>query len=130
MIDMNPDIKRVLDDHELRLRKLESAETPIATHKQLSIREFILSKKPQSDTEKTLIIGFYLEKYEKVKPFNVSDLEAGFRRAKEPAPDNINYNAYQNVKKGYFDEAKEKKDGLKAWYLTNSGETHVNEIVK
>lgn len=123
---MDPDILKILDDHEQRLKRLEGSGVHTQTIKQTSIREFILSKKLKNDVEKTLVIGYYLEKYEKNSPFNVKDLEEGFRRAKEPVPDNINYKVYLNVKKGYLDEAKEKKNGNIAWYLTNSGEERVN----
>jgi len=62
--------------------------------------------------------------------FNVKDLERGFREAKEKAPANINYNVIQNIKSGYMAEAKERKDKLKAWYLTNSGERFVENGLK
>jgi hypothetical protein len=117
-------IKKQLLDHESRISNLE-AQPKIDKdigRKKLSIKEFILSKKPKGDIQKTLVIGFYLEKYEGLDCFNREDLENAFRSAMETVPTNVGVDANENIKKGYFAEAREKKDKLKAWYLTNSGE--------
>jgi len=121
-------IKKQLLDHESRISKLE-AQPKIDKDigkKKLSIKEFILSKKPKGDIQKTLVIGFYLEKYEGLDYFNRKDLENGFRSAMEAVPTNVGVDANENIRRGYFAEAKEKKDKLKAWYLTNSGEECVD----
>lgn len=120
-------IKRKLEEHEERISRLEKLlETkPKDVQKKLSIREFILSKNPKDEVQKTLAIGYYLEKYEDLTSFNAKDLENGFRSAKEKIPGNINYKVIRNIQKGYMMEAKEKKEKLKAWYLTNSGEKYV-----
>ena len=90
--------------------------------KKLSVKEFILSKKPKNDIQKTLVVGSYLEKYEGLDCFNREDLENGFRSAKETVPSNINVDVNENIRKGYFAEAREKKDKLTTWYVTNLGE--------
>lgn len=120
-------IKKTLEDHEKRIAKLENllVSRPATVEKKLSIKEFILSKNPTNDIQKTLAIGYYLEKYEGLPSFNVKDLEKGFHDAKESAPENINYKVIVNSQKGYMMESDEKKDGLKAWNLTNSGEKFV-----
>jgi len=117
-------IRKTLEEHEARIAKLENllVSKPSTIEKKLSIKEFILSKNPKNDVEKTLAIGYYLEKYEGLSSFNVSDLEKGFHDAKESAPGNINLNVIRNIQKGYMMESKEKKDDLKAWNLTNTGE--------
>jgi hypothetical protein len=120
-------IKKTLEEHETRIAKLENllvSKSP-TVEKKLSIKEFILSKNPKNEIQKTLAIGYYLEKYEGLSSFNVKDLENGFHDAKESAPENINYKVIVNIQKGYIMESKEKKDNLKAWNLTNSGEKFV-----
>ncbi|MHA1252320.1 MAG: hypothetical protein ACTSRP_20210, partial [Candidatus Helarchaeota archaeon] len=57
--------------------------------------------------------------------FNIKDLEKGFKLAKEKIPNNINYKVYRNISQGYMMERDEKKDNLKAWTLTRSGEEFV-----
>lgn len=121
-------IKKQLLDHESRISKLEiqpKIDKDTGT-KKLSIKEFILSKKPKNDIQRTLVVGFYLDKYEGLDCFNTKDLENGFRSARETVPSNMNVDVNENIKKGYFAETKEKKDNQKAWYLTNLGEEFVN----
>ncbi len=98
--------------------------------KPLSIREFLLSKKAQSATKKTLAICFFLERYDLLSEFNVADIEAGFRAAREQVPKNINDLVNKNVVQGFVMEAKHKRDGKKCWSLTNSGEIFVETGLK
>ena len=121
------EIKKKLEEHEKRISKLESLSQtkPETIEKKLSVKEFILSKKPKNDVQRTLAIGYYLEKYESFSSFNVRDLEEGFRAAKEKVPSNAGDKVQLNIKKGHMMEAKEKKDNLKALVLTNSGEKYV-----
>ncbi|MBI5892662.1 MAG: hypothetical protein HZB79_03245 [Deltaproteobacteria bacterium] len=123
------EIKKKLEEHEKRILQLESLfnDKPETVKKKISVKEFIISKRPKGDIQKTLVIGYYLEKYEGFSSFNAKDLESCFGTAKESIPGNINYKVIKNIEKGYMAEAKEKKDNLKAWYLTNSGEGHVED---
>ena len=125
-------IKRKLDEHEERISAIEKAfqAKPEAIKKRISIKEFILSKKPKNDVQRTLSIGYYLEKCEAISSFNIRDLKKGFRDAKEKVPKNINLCVTANVGKGHMMEAKEKKGDLKAWVLTNSGEKYAENDFK
>jgi hypothetical protein len=125
--DTIKEIMRKLEDHESRISTLEGRQDK-KTHiesKKLSMKEFLLTKKPANDVQKTLVIGYYLENIEGMNQFNVKDLTEGFRSAKEPPPLNINDKVNSNIQKGYMMEEKEKKDKLTAWVLTNSGEKFV-----
>jgi len=125
----NDEIKRLLDNHEKRISELEKSITakPVTTKKELSVKEFILSKNCTNDLQKTLAIGYYLEKYKKCLSFNIEDIDCCFREAKEKVPSNINDKVNQNISKGFIMPAKEKKDNKKAWVLTNSGEHYVED---
>lgn len=114
---------------EFRVTKLETERPPLPnvsntepSEKRLSIKEFIISQKPTNGVQMTLAIGYFLESYEKVSPFNAADIEAGFRTAREPVPSNINDKANMCVKNGYFMEDREKKDNKKSWVVTRTGE--------
>jgi len=117
--------KRVLslEEHGLNL-KSEKSDVHNQS-KKISIKEFILSKNLSGDVEKVLAMGYYLEKNEKAKSFNISDLGRLFISAKEKLPKNINDKVNMNIKKGHVMEVQEKKDGKKAWVLTATGETYV-----
>lgn len=124
---MDDELKKILDDHDKRISKLEDLFRlkPESFEKPLSPKEFILSKKPKDDVQMTLVLGYYLEKHRGLLAFNTKDLENAFREAKENVPDNINYKVVRNIEKGHMMESKEKKDNLKAWNLTASGEKFV-----
>lgn len=94
--------------------------------KKLSLKEFIISRGPSNAVQMTLTIAYHLENQEGVSPFNTADLEQGFRTAREPVPANINDKANMCVKNGHFMEEKNKKDNMKAWVVTRTGE----EIVR
>lgn len=130
---MDEEVKKILDDHEQRIKELEKillgGEKRI-TKKAMSIKEFILTKKAENDVQRTLLIGYYLEKYENYCSFNAKDLEDGFRAAKETIPKNINDKVNVNIKNGHMMEAKEEKDNRKAWVLTSSGERFVGNAFK
>jgi len=125
-------IKSKLEEHETRISKLEQLfqAKPENIGKQISVKEFVLSKKPKDDVQRTLAIGYYLERYKGLPSFNVKDLESGFRDAKEKVPGNINLCVIANTKKNHMMVAKEKRDKLKAWVLTNRGEEYVENDFK
>jgi hypothetical protein len=120
-------LKERLGQHDKRISKLERLlqEKPQAVRKPMSIREFILAKKPENDVQKALAIGYYLEKHEDFSSFNVRNLADGFRAAKERVPQNVSDKVQWNIRKGHMMEAKAKKNNLKAWFLTGSGEEYV-----
>lgn len=128
-------ILATLQSLDRRVAKLEgevplsaAGTAPVATpqaRKPISIKEFIISKAPPNGVLMTLTVGYYLENYDGTTPLTAADLEAGFRAARETVPTNLNDKANNCVKKGYFMETKEKKDSLKAWVLTRTGEAAV-----
>ncbi len=119
---------------DTRVSKLESAASPSpvttstdrsAADKKLSIKEFLIDRAPSNGVQTTLAIAYFLENYDSVSPFNAADIERGFRAAREAVPANINDKANMCVKNGYFMEEKEKKDSMKAWVVTRTGEESV-----
>jgi hypothetical protein len=129
----NNDLQKIiakLEGLEARIVKLEHANDAKKSvegggTKKTSLREFIIAKKPSDDVKKTLAIGYFLEKTEGMSSFNINDLETAFERAKERKPSNMNDKVNMSIRNGHLEEASEKKDSRKAWYLTNSGEHFV-----
>jgi len=130
--DMLSDIKSQLEDHEKRIAYLEKRpdDKGETTTKKLSIREIFISKKPKTDVDKTLLVGYYLEIFQDYTSFNSSDIEVGFRSIKEPPPVNINDAVNKNIRKGFIMSAEEKKDNKQAWVLTNLGIQYVDNDLK
>ena len=130
---MDEETKRILEDHEKRIKTLEGQpkfDVAVGAEKQISVKELLLSKKPTDDNQKTLVIGYYLERYRGIEAFNIKDLEDALREAREKVPDNINDKVNKNIRSGYMMETKEKKDKLKAWNLTSMGERFVENDFK
>ncbi len=121
---------------ETRVAKLEARHSKDVSQpgskgrKDLSVKEFIIGKRPSNDVERTLAIGYFLERYAGAASFNVDDLSRYFQLAKEAIPLNINDKVNLNIKKGHLAEAREKKDKKKAWIVTNSGERFVENGFK
>lgn len=129
---MDEELKEKLENHEKRIAYLESflEEKKVFSLKRISMKEFLLAGNPEGDVMKTLWAAYYLEKFEGIDSFTTKDIEMSFRKAKEPVPDNINYKIIKNIEKGFIMEAEKKKNNLKTWNLTNSGEKYVENKIK
>lgn len=118
-----------ISDLEKRIEKIEKLlagpKVALAKAKKLSAREFLMKTPAKSEVQKVLALGYFLEHIEGMTSFNVSDLEAVFRAAKEKLPKNMNDAVNKNVARGLLMEAESKKDAKKAWYLTSTGERHL-----
>jgi len=128
--------KEKIVELETRIKKLEDTLFSAdglkisAGRKKMSANEFLRTKAIETGTQRVLVLGYYLEKTDGMPSFNATDIETIFRSAKEKLPANINDLVNSNVKRAFMDEAKEKKDGKKAWYLTSTGENYVEQELK
>ncbi len=129
--DMLQEILSTVKNLEQRISLIEDGasstnivtmERPTVSAKKMSIKEFLIQVSPTNGVQTTLAIAYYMEKYDGVSPINAADIEKGFRAAKEPVPSNINDKTNMCVKNGHLMEAEEKKDSMKAWIVTRSGE--------
>jgi len=123
-----------VDELKSRVTKLEAIvntsqkeQRKEKQEKKLSVKEFLRSKKLKSDVQKTLALGYYLENHEQMLSFNVDDLRKGFNAAKESKPSNIHAFINQNIINGNIMEYGEKKNNKKAFVLTSSGESFVED---
>ncbi len=75
------EIMEKLKDLEDRVSRLEeSKELDVEkTKKTISIQEFLKSKSIKNDVQKTLVIGYYLEKYGMMSSFNTNDIKKGYK---------------------------------------------------
>ena len=127
---MSESLEKKLHELELRVKKLENALTSdsIATKpktKNMSAKEFMLTKDLKTVVQEVLALCYFLEQNEGMESFNTNDIMSVFRLAKVKLPANINDTVNKNIAKGYIMEAADKKDTKKAWTLTASGETFV-----
>jgi hypothetical protein len=132
-------ILEALKGLDARVAKMESGEHQpsvagakprAATTRKMSIKEFLLEHSPTNDVLTTLAIGHFFETHEGMASFNRADLEKGYRAAKEKLPSNINVNVNESIRKGHMMETKEKKDNMKAWVITRTGEQYIQNGFK
>lgn len=131
---MNTDaLSKKISELEKRIKALESfiktsipmGSSPQQTTKQMSAKEFLLSKNLSSSIDKTLALAYYLEKVEQMSSFNINDIMGTFQAAREKLPANLHDMINKNIAKGYLMKVQELKDSKKAWVLTVTGEKFV-----
>lgn len=122
------EIKRILDDHEERIKKLEDKKSQeievgenVADRKKLSIKEFLIEKNPSNDVKKTTCIGYYLEKYDGVESLTAKNITEGFRKAKVKVPLNVPDKIQKSISNGWIAPGSKKRE----YYVTITGEEAV-----
>jgi hypothetical protein len=121
-----------LEERVDRLERASALGTPSTTKqaKKMSAKEFLLTKAVTSELQKVVALAHYLEHQEGLASFNIVDLEAIFRSAREKIPKNMSDAVNKNIARGFLMEAAEKKDSKKAWNLTATGERFVENEMK
>ena len=94
-----------------------------------TLGEFLGAKgNPKKHTDVSAIFAYWLLKIEKIESFNVNDILKCYDQIRKTKPGNINETMNNNVKKHVFAVATEKKESLKAWVITRTGEEHVEQM--
>lgn len=132
---MENDLLERVNRLEARLMAIEEklnsvSSGGISIHKELSIREFLNLTDHSTQTEKVVLIAYYLENYQSLTSYSIKELTDCFNDAKEPLPTNINSLVNNNIAKGFLKPAKEKEGKLKRFEITNSGIKFVEEKIK
>ncbi|MFZ2886617.1 MAG: hypothetical protein WA021_02230 [Minisyncoccia bacterium] len=125
---MDDNLKNRVEELENRVKALEASlvesvrtATVIHPDNRVNFLEFLGQKKLDDDVKRTLAIAYWLDYFEKVDSFNVSDIEKYFRLARYSVPKNLNDKLSMNEKNKHIHPLRVKKDGKKAWYITNRG---------
>lgn len=94
-----------------------------------SLGEFLDMKgNPKKHTDISAVFAYWLLKADKMVSFNVEDIESRYDLTRITKPSSIHVTMTTNVQRHVFAEAKEKKDGKKAWVITRKGEGHVEQM--
>ncbi|WP_088186827.1 hypothetical protein [Desulfosporosinus sp. FKA] len=116
MLEAAKDIIEISDPPSLPTSELH--DNP---HSYDSIVAFLKEKSFSSDLERVLGVTYYIDQLEGVSPFTSRDIEAKFTDARLTKPSNISHAINKNIAKGFLCESKEKKEGLKSFYLSLAG---------
>ena len=95
----------------------------------LSVGEFIRQLGFKKHTDIVLAFGFYLENYSGSKDFAPADINTCYYDSKLE-PSNTSQMIIQNIKRGFFMQAKKKEKGEKRYLLTQSGVDFINRKPK
>ncbi len=136
MHENQDNIMKKIHDLEERVIKLEQSilnnnetDNRAGSQKKLSLRELFRKTKSKTNVEKVLLAGFYLEVYEGSICFNAEEIKNALRNAKIPPLSNTLAFINQNIKNGNIMQEKQKKDDLKAYTLTATGEDLVKNLI-
>jgi len=116
----------------LIIELFEKLETPklAETLERESLIEFLKKKGLKTHTDRVVGMAYYLDKYKGVDPFNVKDIEEMYEEARIQPPKNLSDIVAKQAKRGLFIEAKEKKDGLKAWRISALGIEYIESLLE
>jgi len=122
---------------EEKIKELTSQEISTSFSKEIlakgmpeTLGEFLDQKgNPSKHTDSMAVFAYWLFKVEKMKSFNVKDIIDCYNKTRKAKPSNPNQIINENVKRRIFAEASEKKDGLKAWVITRTGEEYVEKMI-
>ena len=120
---------------EAKFKELTSKEVKI-TEDRAEVRgmpgtlgEFLDMKgNPKKHTDVTAVFAYWSFKVEKMQSFNAKDMLDYYDRTRKTKPTRLHVALDNNVKKHIFAETKEKKDGLKTWVITKTGEEYVEQM--
>lgn len=123
------DFTKRIEELEKRVKALEDGltetvrKTTIAVPEEgrVNLTEFLNKKILDDDVKRTLAIAYWLDYFEKMSAINVDDFAKYFRLARFTLPKNLNDKINMNVRNKHLAPLREKKDGKKAWYVTNVG---------
>jgi hypothetical protein len=104
--------------------------TGSAPRKSYSSAELFASKNWETEIDKVVLAGYFLERYNNLSSFTVQALRDCLLASKVPLPSNINLAIVRAVQKGWVMEIPGKSGARKAWSLTQSSDARVAAMNK
>jgi hypothetical protein len=121
---------------ERKFKELVSEDFKASLPKELShgdmtdtLGEFLdIKGNPQKHTDVVAVYAYWLFKKEGFQSFNVKNIIDCYDKTRRAKPKNPNQIINANVSSHLFSEASEKKESLKAWVITRTGEEYVEQM--
>jgi len=110
-------------------KEAPQAEGHLPGGKRLSVAQLFKKTSPKSDVDRTLIAGYYLEKYASHENFTTAELAQTIRNAKNNPPKNPSDAVAKNIRKGLIMPSGD-KEGKIAYVLTTDGEEAVENLLQ
>ena len=99
-----------------------------ATSKKMGIAQFFKKAAPKTDVDRTLLAGYFLEKYKNQENFTSAEIREAIKTAKRQPPRNPSETIAKNIRKGFMMSAGD-RGGRLAFLLTSDGEDKIEEVV-
>lgn len=105
-----------------------AAETALAAPPDtgVQIAEFLAAVRADSHPNRVAAIAYYHHKRQPNRGVTTRDLQDAYQRARAKRPQNFPDVIASCVRRGYLVEGA-KRDGMKSWVITRSGEQHVEQ---
>ena len=91
----------------------------------MQLNEFLAAKSHKTHPDRVTLIAYYYH-HERNESVTIKDVADAYARARTKKPQNIPDVIATCVRRGHLVDT-EKKDGLKAWIITQAGDTAVEE---
>jgi len=104
-----------------------SAHVPART-KPYSAAELFASRNWQTEIDKVVLAGFYLEQFGGIQNYTIQEIRNCLVAAKIILPKNINLAILQAAQKGWIMEVPVQSGTRKSWALTQGGERRAEEM--
>jgi len=125
--NLNQRLSKIEGDLSKQKNFLQKNENILISVKEESFREFFLKFNPQKDTDKTLIIIYFLESVKKTENITTKEIASGFSEVRETLPDNIADKIQMLHKRGFI-MPKNILGRLRSWEVTTTGLKYLEEL--
>ena len=116
------------------LEQVRSPAQPVGTAAEpaispsMALNEFLASRKPMSHGDRVLLVAYYYRQ-SKNEPVTRAEVDEAYTIARTPRPQNLSDIIGKCVSKGYLTEYLARKEGKRAWQITQMGEKYLQEEV-
>ena len=108
-------------------RRTESVQSGERAPIQTNLNEFLAAKGPKTHVDRLTAIAYHSLHSGDEAGVTVDEVLDGYARARVTKPKNIHDLVAHCVRRGFLIEAASRKDGVKAWVITPTGETYVEK---
>ena len=117
---------RVVLEHLLRGGGAHTEGTPVPPPVDMDLTEFLAAKKATTHPDRVVAVAYYTYHTQNGAGVTTQDLTDAYGRARLKRPQNFPDVIAACVRRGRLVEG-ERKDGLKSWVITRTGEAYVEQ---
>jgi hypothetical protein len=115
-------LEALLHSNGLSSAPARSSPSPVG----MDLIEFLAMKKAETHPDRVVVIAYYYYKTHNGAGVTTKELADSYARARVRRPQNYPDVIAGCVRRGYLVEG-ERKDGMKSWVITRTGESHVEQ---